>query len=69
MVTKKSGGAREAKLAAALKENLKRRKVKARPAAAPEPPARALGTAPRAGLENQPQNPPPSRPKGAPKTI
>jgi len=41
--------------AAALKENLKRRKVQARAKAkTAAPQARTLGTAPKAGLENKP---------------
>ncbi|HXJ00847.1 MAG TPA: hypothetical protein VNH44_06470 [Micropepsaceae bacterium] len=52
---------RQARLAAALKENLKRRKQQERAKAAPE--ARALGTAPQAGLENKPEPGPKSAPK------
>ena len=51
-------GGRKARLAAALKENLKRRKHQARTKAQTEEgdlrPARTLGTAPQAGLENKP---------------
>ena len=56
---------REDRLAVALKENLKRRKAQARAKASGSgtPPARALGTAPQAGLEDRPE----SRPKIAPK--
>ena len=71
-MARNSGNGRDARLAAALKENLKRRKAKTRGDSAPDakaPPARALGTAPQAGLENQPQNPPSPGPKGAPKTL
>lgn len=59
-------GGRKTRLAAALKENLKRRKrqasqkAQARDAASP---ARALGTAPQAGLENKPQGERKSAPK------
>jgi hypothetical protein len=59
----KFGSERQAKLAAALKENLKRRKKVARGGGDDEPPARTLGTAPQAGLENSPT----LRPKGSPK--
>jgi hypothetical protein len=51
----KFGSEREARLAAALKENLKRRKQAASGPAAKEPPAKTLGTAPQAGLENSPK--------------
>jgi hypothetical protein len=52
----KKDSAKTARLAAALKENLKRRKAKARATgAAKSSPARALGTAPQAGLESAPE--------------
>ena len=58
----KKDKARTEKLAAALKDNLKRRKAQAKARTAPglpdTPPAKALGTAPQAGLENQPQKGP-----------
>ena len=41
-----------ARRAAALKENLKRRKKQARAKAEKTTPAKTLGTAPQAGLEN-----------------
>ena len=51
--------ARVARLAAALRENLTRRKAQARAKAeGPEPPARVAGTAPQAGLENAPEQAP-----------
>jgi hypothetical protein len=59
-------GGRKARLAAALKENLKRRKRQARQKAQSDdatPPARNLGTAPQAGLENKPQGARKSAPK------
>jgi hypothetical protein len=69
----KKDSPRKARLAAALKENLKRRKAQARAKGAPEStrakgaakstPARALGTAPQAGLETAPE----PRPNAAPK--
>jgi hypothetical protein len=55
--------ARAAKLAAALKDNLKRRKVQAKARGASGP-AKALGTAPQAGLEDQPQKGPNTAKKG-----
>ena len=55
----KKDAARTARLAVALKDNLKRRKAHARAKAAPAaPPARTLGTAPQAGLENAPDKGP-----------
>jgi hypothetical protein len=54
---------RKARLAAALKENLKRRKAQARAKGAKSAAARTLGTAPQAGLETAPQ----PRPNAAPK--
>ena len=58
----KKDKARTDKLAAALKDNLKRRKAQAKARTAPgspdAPPAKALGTAPQAGLENEPQKGP-----------
>ena len=57
----KSVNQRGARLAAALKENLKRRKAQARAKGKKEaPPAHALGTAPQASLEGN------LRPKTAP---
>jgi hypothetical protein len=57
----KSVNERGARLTAALKENLKRRKAQARAKAKKEtPPARALGTAPQSVLEDD------LRPKSAP---
>ena len=67
-MTAKSGRGRQARLAAALKENLKRRKEGERAKSAKDEKAlgpAALGTAPEAGLENESS----SRPKAAPKTI
>ena len=52
----KKDASRSAKLAAALKDNLKRRKAQAKARGAM--PAKGLGTAPQAGLEDQPQNGP-----------
>jgi hypothetical protein len=58
----KKDAARTEKLAAALKDNLKRRKAQARARGAPgeaeAPSGRGLGTAPQAGLEDQPQKGP-----------
>ena len=55
----KEDAARNARLAAALKDNLKRRKAQARArGAAGTPPAKVLGTAPQAGLEDKPQKGP-----------
>lgn len=45
---------RKDRLAAALKENLRRRKAQARAKADMAPKARGLGTAPQGGLEDQP---------------
>jgi hypothetical protein len=57
----KSADQKKQRLAAALKENLKRRKAQARAKAKlGSAPARALGTTPQAGLENA------SGPKPAP---
>ena len=53
----KDKGARKTRLAAALKENLRRRKVQASKKAKTKDgalPARTLGTAPQAGIENKP---------------
>jgi hypothetical protein len=47
----KKDAARTARLAIALKDNLKRRKAQATAKAANAPATRALGKAPRAGLE------------------
>ena len=58
---------RAAKLAAALKDNLKRRKAQAKARGASQGdgwPAKALGTAPQAGLEDQPQKGPNAAKKG-----
>jgi hypothetical protein len=58
-MTAKEDAARNARRAAALKDNLKRRKAQARARAAPEaPPARGLGIAPQAGLEEAPDKGP-----------
>jgi hypothetical protein len=60
----KKDASRTEKLAAALKDNLKRRKAQARARGSSLPPAdeaphhEDLGTAPQAGLENAPQNGP-----------
>jgi hypothetical protein len=56
----KKDAARTRKLAAALKDNLKRRKAQARARGAAEagPGAKGLGTAPQAGLEDRPQKGP-----------
>jgi hypothetical protein len=62
----KNKGGRKDRLAAALKENLRRRKAQAKKKAEGKdgaPPARTLGTAPQAGLENKPQ----AQQKSAPK--
>jgi len=62
----KDKGGRNARLAAALKENLKRRKLQASKKAQDQdstPRARNLGTAPQAGLENKPQGQQNSAPK------
>jgi hypothetical protein len=56
-VAAKKDVSRSAKLAAALKDNLKRRKAQAKARGAAGP-AKALGTAPQAGLEDQPQKGP-----------
>jgi hypothetical protein len=59
-------GGRKARLAAALKENLKRRKHQARTKGQDTdgtPRARNLGTAPQAGLENRPEGGQKSAPK------
>jgi hypothetical protein len=55
--------ARKERLAAALRENLKRRKAQAR-AKAPKAPDTVLGTAPQAGLEGAAE-PTPNRPNPA----
>jgi hypothetical protein len=57
-------GPRKSRLAAALKENLKRRKAQSRAKAEPDaaPKANALGTAPQAGLENEPEPGPKTAP-------
>jgi len=63
----KDKGGRKTRLAAALKENLRRRKVQASNKAEKKdgaPPTRGLGTAPQAGLENKPL----PEQKSAPKT-
>ena len=52
----KKDASKTAKLAAALKDNLKRRKAQAK--ARGMGPAKGLGTAPQAGLEGQPQKGP-----------
>jgi hypothetical protein len=56
----KKDASRTKKLEAALKDNLKRRKAQARARGAAEakPDAKGLGTAPQAGLEDQPQKGP-----------
>ena len=55
----KEDAARNARRAAALKDNLKRRKAQARARAETDaPPAKGLGTAPQAGLENGPDKGP-----------
>ena len=57
----KKDASKTAKLAAALKDNLKRRKAQARARGAPQEEggsATGLGTAPQAGLEDQPQKGP-----------
>jgi len=62
----KGNGGRDARLAAALKENLRRRKLQASQKAQAgdgTPPARNLGTAPQAGLENKPGSEQKSAPK------
>ena len=57
------------RLAAALKENLKRRKSQARAkqGASDAPKAKAWGTAPQAGLEDRPEPNPKSASKSAAK--
>ena len=63
MAAKKDGG-RKAKLAAALKENLKRRKAQARAkGAAQGGPAKNIGVAPQGGLETAPEPPGPNAAK------
>ena len=58
-MTAQEDAARNARRAAALKDNLKRRKAQARARAVPEvPPPRTLGTAPQAGLEDAPNKGP-----------
>lgn len=59
MTSSKDAG-RTAKLAAALKDNLKRRKAQARARGVlqDERPGKGLGTAPQAGLEDRPQKGP-----------
>jgi hypothetical protein len=62
----KKDASKTAKLAAALKDNLKRRKAQARARGSPQDdggPANGLGTAPQAGLEDQPQKGPNAAPK------
>ena len=54
---------RKDRLAAALKENLRRRKAQARAKADMSPKARGLGTAPQGGLEDQPEGGLKSAPK------
>jgi hypothetical protein len=56
----KRDASKTAKLAAALKDNLKRRKAQARARGVlqDERPGKGLGTAPQAGLEDQPQKGP-----------
>ena len=53
----KKDASKTAKLAAALKDNLKRRKAQAK-ARGSVGAAKGLGTAPQAGLEDQPQKGP-----------
>jgi hypothetical protein len=60
----KDKGGRQARLAAALKENLKRRKHQASQKAQEEGGVQILGTAPPASLENKPEG----QQKSAPKT-
>jgi hypothetical protein len=58
-MTAHEDAARTARRAAALKDNLKRRKAQARARAVPEAlPAQQLGTAPQAGLEDAPNKGP-----------
>jgi hypothetical protein len=57
----KKDAVRAAKLAAALKDNLKRRKAQAKARGASGDfggPAKGLGSAPQAGLEDRPQKSP-----------
>ena len=55
-MAQKKDASRTAKLAQALKENLKRRKAQARAkGAAKGTPAKTLGVAPQAGLEGAPE--------------
>jgi hypothetical protein len=54
---------RKDRLAAALKENLKRRKAHARAKADMSPKAKGLGNAPQVGLEDRPDGGPKSAPK------
>ena len=66
----KKDARRKEKLAAALKENLRRRKAQARlKGAAEAPPAKSLGTAPQAGLESAPESDPASHSTPAPDTA
>ena len=60
-MTAKEDASKTAKLAAALKDNLKRRKAQARARGTPQGeagPATGLETVPQAGLEDQPQKGP-----------
>ena len=60
----KADAAREMRLAAALRENLKRRKAQAKAKAGPlSPSAGTLGAAPQAGFEEQTAAPKPSQNK------
>ena len=59
----KEDASKTAKLAAALKDNLKRRKAQARARGAGS--AKGLGTAPQARLEDQPQKGPNAAKKGS----
>jgi len=60
----KADTAREMRLAAALRENLKRRKAQAKAKAGPQSPsAGILGAAPQAGFEEETPAPKPSQSK------
>jgi len=64
-MTAKKGGTREARLASALRENLKRRKSQAQAKAKSAPdPAKTLGAAPQPGLEPAPSSGQKAAPKG-----
>jgi hypothetical protein len=63
-MAREASDTRKDRLAAALKENLKRRKAQARVKADMSPKAKGLGTAQDAGLEDRPDAGLKSAPKG-----